>query len=348
MADYTVPTDASVAGVAGTGTIAAPPVANTYDLPNFVGELFQLVPTQTPFLSMAGGLTGGKSVPAKEFGWQVQGNEAAAADAQALEGDAPVPSVQVRQEVKNVVEIHQESVALSYTKQAAWGQLGIGGDEATTPPLAGVSVNVLGTQPVMDEMSNQLALKIGKIARDVELSFLTGTYAAGDAIGEARATRGILTAATTHTVGTGALSRAMINTLLAGMYESEDTVAPLIQPVIFVNGTTKTWLSTLYTNNMGLADRSRTIGGVAVDTILTDFGSFGVVLDRYMPTDGLLIADMSVVAPCFLPIPGKGHFFAEPLAKTGAYDHVQLYGEIGLEYGPEQYHAQLTGLTIPV
>ena len=341
MADYTVPTDASVAGVAGTGTIAG--VANTFDLPNFVGELFSLVPTQTPFLSMAGGLTGGKSVPAKEFGWQVIGNEAAAASNSKLEGDAPTPSVNVRQEVKNVVEIHQESVNLSYTKQAAWGQLGIGGNGVD----AGVTVNVLGDQPVKDEMSTQLELKISKIARDVEMSFLLGTYNSGDAIAAARATRGILTAATTHTGGAGALSIAMINALLAGMYESEDTVAPLIQPVIFVNGTTLTWLSSLYTNNLGLADRSRTIGGVAVTTIVTDFGSFGIVLDRYMPVDGLLIADMSVVAPCFLPIPGKGHFFAEPLAKTGSYDHVQLYGEIGLEYGPEQYHAQLTSLTAP-
>jgi hypothetical protein len=51
------------------------------------------------------------------------------------------------------------------------------------------------------------------------------------------------------------------------------------------------------------------------------------------------------VEPCFLPIPGKGHFFTEPLAKTGAFDRVQLYGEIGLNYGPEQYHGQITSIT---
>jgi len=334
MADYTVPTDASVAGVAGTGTITG--VANTFDLPNFVGELFSLIPTQTPFLSMAGGLTGGKSVAAKEFGWQVIGNEAAAGNNTQLEGDAPTPSVNVRQEVKNVVAIHQESVNLSYTKQAAWGQLGIGGDSG------GVNVNVLGDQPVKDEMATQLELKISKIARDVELDFLSGTYADGTTIAEARQTRGILTAATTHSAAFATDLRTSINAMLAGMYEDEDTVAPLVQPVIFLNGSTKVKLSLEYTNNLGLADRSRTIGGVNVDSIVTDFGTFGIVLDRYMPVDGILLADMSVVAPCFLPIPGKGHFFAEPLAKTGAYDHVQLYGEIGLEYGPEQYHGQIT------
>lgn len=341
MADYTAPTDVSVAGVAGTGTVAAPPVANTFDLPNFVGELFSLIPTQTPFLSMAGGLTGGKAVAAKEFGWQVIGNEAAGADQQKLEGDIPVPSVNVRQEVKNVVEIHQESVALSYTKQAAWGQLGIGGDGVNS----GVSVNVLGDQPVKNEMATQLELKISKIARDIELSFLTGTYVAGDTIAAARATRGILTAATTHSAAYATSLRDSINAMLTGMYEDESTVAPLVQPVLFMNGTTKVKLSQEYTNNLGLADRSRTIGGVNVETIITDFGSFGVVLDRYMPTNVLGLFDMSVVAPCFLPIPGKGHFFAEPLAKTGEYDHVQLYGEIGLEYGPEQFHGQITAIT---
>ena len=33
---------------------------------------------------------------------------------------------------------------------------------------------------------------------------------------------------------------------------------------------------------------------------------------------------------------------AEPLAKTGASDDVQIYGEIGLEYGNEKAHGCLT------
>ena len=60
MADYTVPS---------TPTTVAP--ATTFELPNFVGELFSLIPAQTPLLSMDGGFTGGKSVMVKEFTWQV-------------------------------------------------------------------------------------------------------------------------------------------------------------------------------------------------------------------------------------------------------------------------------------
>ena len=333
MADYTVPS---------SPVTTAP--ATTFELPNFVGELFSLIPAQTPFLSMAGGLTGGKSVNTKEFVWQVEDNEAATANAVALEGANPTPKAIIRQEVKNVVEIHQESVQISYTKQAATGQLGAGG-AGTGAQYAIDSAPILGNQPVTNEVSHQLALKINKVARDVELSFLQGVYAYPADNASARQTRGILTAATTHSVAYATSLRDSMNAMLAGMYEDETTVAPLIQPVLFMNGTTKTKLSLEYSNNLGLADRSRTIGGVNVETIVTDFGTFGVVLDRYMPLDVIGLFDMSVVKPCFLPIPGKGHFFSEPLAKTGAYDHVQLYGEIGLEYGPEQFHGQITAIT---
>ena len=345
MADYTVPSTPTTGNPAlGTGT------DTTFELPNFVGELFSLVPAQTPFLSMMGGLTGGKSVMTKEFIWQVEDNAASAAGVVAVEGADPTAESIIRQEVKNVVEIHQEAVNISYTKQAAIGQLGAGGDAlADNTGYSILAAQTVGSQPVSGEVAHQLALKINKVARDVENSFLTGSFAYPNDNVTARETRGLLTAATTHsidyTAGAYTSLRTAFNDLLVGMYEDEFKVAPLINPVIFVNGSTTVALSNEYSNNLGLADRSRTIGGVNVETLVTDFGNFGIVLDRYMPADGFLLADMSVISPCFLPIPGKGHFFTEPLAKTGAYDLVQLYGEIGLEYGPEQFHGQITLIT---
>jgi len=309
-----------------------------------VGELFSLIPAQTPVLSMSGGLTGGKSVMTKEFVWQVEDNAEAAVNNSKLEGADPTDSAIIRQEVKNVLEIHQESVNISYTKQAAISQLGAGG-AGTGAQYAIANAPILGNQPVNGEIPHQLALKINKIARDVELSFLSGVYAYPVDNATARKTRGVLTAITTHTAAYATSLRASLNAMLAGMYEDETTVSPLINPVIVLNGTTKTKLSSEFTNNLGLADRSRTIGGVNVETIVTDFGTFGVVLDRYMPTDELALLDMSVIAPCFLPIPGKGHFFTEPLAKTGSFDRAQIYGEIGIEYGPEQFHGLITAIT---
>jgi hypothetical protein len=317
--------------------------ATTFELPNFVGELFSLVPDQTPLLSMSGGLTGGEAVATKEFVWQVEDNAAAAVNASVLEGADPTPETILRQDVKNVVEIHQESVQISYTKQAATSQLGAGG-AGTGAQYSVVPAPILGNQPVQGEIPHQLALKINKIARDVELSFLSGVFDYPLDNATNRQTRGVLTSIDTHSVVFATDIRTTLNAMLAGMYEDEETVAPLVNPVLFMNGTTKTQLSIEYSNNLGLVDRSRSVGGVNIETIVTDFGTFGVVLDRYMPTDEIALLDMSVISPCFLPIPGKGHFFAEPLAKTGAYDHVQIYGEIGIKYGPEQYHGLITAI----
>ena len=89
---------------------------------------------------------------------------------------------------------------------------------------------------------------------------------------------------------------------------------------------------------------SRNVGGVAVDTIVTDFGNLNVMLEPGMPQDTIVVASLGECQPVFLEIPGKGHFFVEPLAKTGAQEKSQIYGEIGLEYGAEQHHGKITGL----
>jgi len=51
-----------VAAIAGTVT--------TFNSPNYVGELFNVSPVDTPFLSAIGGLTGGQSVNSVMFTWE--------------------------------------------------------------------------------------------------------------------------------------------------------------------------------------------------------------------------------------------------------------------------------------
>jgi hypothetical protein len=86
---------------------------------------------------------------------------------------------------------------------------------------------------------------------------------------------------------------------------------------------------------------TRSVGGVSVDTILTDFGTLNVAIDRALPADALAVVSLEQVDPIFLSIPGKGVLFEEELAKTGASDKTQLYGEIGLKYGNEASHGVL-------
>ena len=84
----------------------------------------------------------------------------------------------------------------------------------------------------------------------------------------------------------------------------------------------------------------------ALDLRELDFGTVNVMLSRYIPQDAIAVVTLGECAPVFLEVPNKGHFFAEPLAKVGSSDDVQLYGEVGLEYGAESHHGILTGLNV--
>lgn len=89
-----------------------------------------------------------------------------------------------------------------------------------------------------------------------------------------------------------------------------------------------------------------TIGGVSVETVITDFGPLSVILHDLVPVDSIVAVSLNELRAVFTEIPGKGHMFAEPLAKTGASEKVQLYGEVGLKYGAEQHHGVLRGLAL--
>lgn len=67
-------------GITGLGT--------TYNLPNYVGELFGASPEDTPLLSAIGGLTGGQSAGATFVEWQGYDLRDAADDRQRTEGAA--------------------------------------------------------------------------------------------------------------------------------------------------------------------------------------------------------------------------------------------------------------------
>ena len=303
-------------------------MGDSYDLPNYVGELFNITPNDTPFLSAIGGMTGGKSVTSKQFTWQTVDN-AAAAQTVAVEGADPSFAERTRSEVTNVTQIMQYGVNVSYTKQAAVGN------------LSGQSI--IGNQPVQDELAFQLDMSLKRAARDIEHTFIQGAYVADTNVTTARKSRGMLTAVSTNEVagGAAALTQAMVD---SAMKKMADSGAPFEQPVIFANAFQKQKLSSIYSSALALAPRDRTIGGVNITTIETDFGQVGIVFERHIPTDDILIADLQYCKPVFLDIPGKGHFFVEPLAQSGAAYKYQVYGEIGLEYGPEQFHAKITNL----
>jgi hypothetical protein len=139
-------------------------------------------------------------------------------------------------------------------------------------------------------------------------------------------------------------SKALVDQLAQMVFDNG--VADLQSLVFLCGSRQKLALTNAYAGTYPsvVIPQSRTVGGVAIDTIVTDFGTFGVMLDRWMPTDTLALVNLAACAPVFLEVPEKGHMFVEPLAKVGAADKYQIYGEVGLEYGNEKLHGKITGL----
>lgn len=318
------------------------------NIPNFVGELFRLSPLDTPLLSYIGGLTGGKSISSTEFTWQDTIHRAPAIQSVAPGADVASYDAQKRNEKKNVPMIHQYGVEINYTKLAATGQLGSGGDSPTTAatPILGWS-----SQPVQNEMSWQLQIKVEQAGLDVELEFLTATYANPND-DTARQTQGVIGHVSTDTTVTAGASESLngdhIDAVSKKLY---DMGAPMRNCVIMLGSQEKLDLGAWYqkdaSGGWNIAPRSYNRFGVNVTDVETPFGKYSLVLNRHMPADTVLVAELSVLAPVFLPTPGMGHFFIEPLAKSGSYIRNQLYGDIGLELGPDQWHGLITGLNTP-
>lgn len=393
-----------MAGITALGT--------TYNLPNYTGVLFQLTPSDTPFFSAIGGLTGGRQTTSIEFEWETF-DLADAAQNVALEGaDAPTLSGRVRANVTNVCQIQHAAVGVSYTKLAAVG-------------LKSGSNNDL-SNPITNELDWQVEQKLKEMVRDIEYSFIQGTYQKPANNSTARQTRGLLAAITTNVVtaetlvgngdsaweaddeviteadhglavgdrvriaidsgATGAtagyfyvvsvpssstftvsttkggsaqaitadgvvdvykqqpVSVAKLGDLMQAVYDSGGIMESDTATII-CNSVAKRQISSAYAEAYGkYQETNRRVGGVSVDTITTDFGVLNVMLDRHMPQGTLAVVSLEQCAPVFLETPDKGHFFAEPLAKTGATDRVQIYGEVGLAYGNEKAHGKLTGL----
>jgi len=318
-----------MATVAGQGT--------TFNLPNYHGELFTITPTETPFLSAIGGLAGAKTTTATQFEWQTVDRRTSTTNNVALEGaNAPAGTERARSNVNNVVEIHHSAIEVSYTKLAARGN------------FSGANIAPQADDLILDELATQTMAELESMAVDVEQSFLTGVYAKPADNLTPRKTAGVLSVITSNINANAGVNRALSKAIIDATLQTafgNGAKLPQASTVFMVGATEKVNLSNAYAiPALNQVTRDRTIGGVAVDTLVTDFGTFGVMLNRWMPAGQVAIIDLSVCAPVFLNIPGKGLLFTEELARVGAARKFQLYGEIGLEYGPQNFHALIKDL----
>ena len=150
--------------------------------------------------------------------------------------------------------------------------------------------------------------------------------------------RGLINGIVTNT--TAAAGATLTKGIMDGVFaQMAATGAPMENVLVMANAFQKQKLSDIY----GYVPTDRFIGGSNITQIVTDFCTADVIFNPQVATDDVIIVDLSVCKPVFVPVDGQIVTFEE-LAKIAASKKGEWYAQIGLDYGPEEYHGSVTGL----
>ena len=327
-------------------------VTDFHNCPNYVGKVFQVSAERNySFLAdIAGkewGYNGAMILPRNflsinqfDFAMAVPWSHDAGSQPDIDELDArvaPTGTTFVRGQDLNTVQIFQEGIDVSYKKQSATGQLK---QAALADPITALAANGQAVE-ISNELQFQIDAHVNQVAVDASYTFLNGTFATSTATATSAQTRGIITGVSTCAVAAGSanLTKAHINSLVKTMVEAG---APMIDPCIYTAAFHVQEIDALY----GLQERNNMKGGTSTNEVLLPLlGKYiPVKFDYHVPAGTLLIADRAFCAPIGCPVPSKGYLFYEPIGKLGAVDAGMVYGQMGIDYGPEEYHGKITGL----
>lgn len=301
--------------------------------PNYSGMLFNKGNTKTPFSTMIGGRrkysTSTEFVTGQEYE-TATGSQPKISEAESL--NAPAASVITREQKTNVTQIFQESVGTSYGKMSNMGTLS--------------GINIAGQQanPISEE-DFQVAAKMAKIGQDIEYTFLNGKYHKSTNDNDANQSRGLLEAITTNTLDADGkkLSFMLVCEALKCIKEANGDITNI---VLGLDSTSRMQLNAdAVANGLTIVESGRDVNGIAVDKVLTPLGTVYLRDLIYLPAGTVTLFDPFIMGPVEQLVPGKGNFFLEELAKTGAGTKKQIFGQIGLDHGPEWYSAKITNLS---
>ncbi len=307
--------------------------ATSFSVPNFSGMLFAKGMQKTPFSAMIGArplvtnhveFTCGQEYNT-ETGEQPEISETASLT-------APKPEIVTRSQLTNVTQIFQKTVSISYGKQSNMGTL--------------QGINVAGQQAnPIDELAFQVSRRMAKIGQDIEYTFLNGKYQKATTDSEANKTRGLLTAITTNVLDLA--KKPLTYWLVAeGLKCIHDQGANTDNIVLGVDATTMLQLNLdAQKNNLTIVPLGREVNGIKLSTVVTPLGIVAVALLDTLPAGTATLFDPSIMAPVHQMVPGKGNFFLEQLARTGAGETYQIFGQIGLDHGPEWMSAKFTNIS---
>lgn len=302
--------------------------------PNFSGMLFNKGNTKTPFSTMIGAhrkITNHTEFVTGQEYETAEGSQPNISEAESL--TAPDASVLKREQKTNVTQIFQESVGISYGKMSNMGTLS--------------GINVAGQQanPVSEE-DFQIAAKMAKIGQDIEYTFLNGKYQKSTGDNVPNKSRGLLNAIKSNIVDAdGKMLSFML--LCEAMKCIDDSNGDTTNLVVGLDSTGRLQLNAdAAANGLTIVSAGRDINGIAVDQVLTPLGTVYLKTLKYLPTGTVALFDPSIMAPVEQIVPKKGNFFLEELAKVGAGTKKQIFGQIGLDHGPEWYSAKITNLSM--
>ena len=307
--------------------------ATSFAVPNFSGLLFAKGKKATPFSTMIGArplVTNHVEFTCGQYYNTEQGSQPAISETASL--TAPQPEVTTRSQLTNVTQIFQKTVSISYGKQSNMGTL--------------AGINVAGQQAnPQDELAFQVARRMEKIAADIEYTFLNGEYNKATTDAEVNKTRGLLTAIVTNVLDMD--SKPLTYWKVAeGLKSIHDQGVRTDGIVLGVDATTLLQLNfDAQKNNLTSVPHGRDINGLNIMTVVTALGEIGVALLDSLPAGTAVLFDPSVMSPVYQPVPGKGNFFLEQLAKTGAGETYQIFGQIGLDHCCEWMSAKFTDIS---
>ena len=309
-------------------------IVTSFAVPNYSGMLFNKGNTRTPLSSIIGSKMATTNsvefVVGQEYTGGGEGSQPAISEAASL--TAPDATRATRSQITNVTQIFHESVYVSYAKQSNMGT------------LSGANIANQQANP-MNELDFQIGVKMQKIARDVEYTYINGVYQKAAADDQANKTRGLIPAITSNVMDLDGkpLTYWSVAEMLKEIYGA---YAPTDDLCLWVDSTVLLQLNAdAKMNDMTIVPAARDINGIKLDQVITPHGTIYIHLGECMPGGTAILLNLGVIRPVQQPVPGKGNFFREELSKTGAGEKHQIFGQLGLDHGPEWYHGKFTGVS---
>ncbi len=307
-------------------------IATSFGVLNYSGMLFNKGNTRCPLSSIIGGRA--KTTNHVEF---VTGQEYTTAGgtqpaiSETASLTAPEATVVTRTQKTNVTQIFHESVGISYAKQSNMGT------------LSGINIASQQANP-MNELDFQVAAKMQKVNRDIEFTFVQGEYNKATTDATVNKTRGLTEAIESNVIAMASKPLGLWN-IADGVKKVYEANAPQDGLVLWCDATTMFQINAdAVQNGLTVIPAAREINGIKLSSVVTPLGVVYLYLGEFLPKGTALLLNLDVISPVYQPVPGKGNFFLEQLAKTGAGEQYQLFGQIGLDHGPEWYHAKFTGI----